>query len=180
MGEGAFGATGLIGLHGLFYGTLAWVFAPVPLAAAVLGLLLIAVSVVDIRRFEIPDSFSALLVATGALHLWVAGLPGPGHVVAGLGFAALLYGVGVFYLRFRGHPGLGFGDVKLAAGLGLWLGIEGSVWALLAASLSGIAVLLVLAVLRQDMVQRLSASGVAFGPFLCLSAWAIWLQGSAV
>lgn len=180
MGESKGSATALLLLHAAVYAGLAWVYAPLPLVGVVLALLLIAISVVDIQRFEIPDLASALLIATGGVAVWHLAAPWEEHAIAALAFPALLYVVGVAYLRLRGQPGLGFGDVKLAAGLGLWLGPQGSVWALLAASLSGIVALLVIARLRGTDAEGLMASGVAFGPFLCLSAWAVWLQGNAL
>lgn len=169
----------LVALHGVVYGTALVAFWPAASLVA-LGLcsVLVAISVVDIRRFEIPDILSLILVLSGAALL--IGEPNVERlyaVAAGVAFPALLYLVGRLYMRARGHPGLGLGDVKLAAGLGLWLGIEGSVWTLLAASLSGIATLLVFAALRRVSVDALAGSGVAFGPFLCLSAWVIWLNG---
>ena len=179
IGKEAGGATLLIALHVVIYGTLALAFWPVLAMALVFAILLIAISVADIQRFEIPDLFSALLAVTGLLAI-----AGHGNwadrVIAGIAFPALFYLVGVLYMRLRGQPGLGLGDVKLAAGLGLWLGVELSVWTLLAASLAGIATLLILALCRRSTITALTGSGVAFGPFLCLSAWAIWLQGSAV
>jgi leader peptidase (prepilin peptidase)/N-methyltransferase len=170
----------LVGLHLIVYGALAAAYAPVSAVAIVLAVLLVVISIVDIQRFEIPDLLSALLVLTGVLGLWL--LPGArlDHVIAGVVFPAILYLVGVLYLRMRGQPGLGLGDVKLAAGLGVWLGVEGAVWTLLAASLSGIAALVVISLCRKTSLSDLQASGIAFGPFLCLSGWAIWLQGNVV
>ncbi len=169
----------LLPLHAVVYAGLAVIFWPQPMVALVLAVLLVGISVADIQRFEIPDSFSALLVATGVVQLVLTGANRLDHAVAFFAFPTVLYLVGVVYLRMRGQPGLGLGDVKLAAGLGLWLGVQGSVWTLLAASLSGIATLLAIHSLRRRSAEDLIGSGVAFGPFLCLSAWAIWLQGNA-
>jgi leader peptidase (prepilin peptidase)/N-methyltransferase len=51
--------------------------------------------------------------------------------------ASFLYGVGVIYLRWRGVEGMGFGDVKLMAMLGSFLGLRLTVFTLAAASLAG-------------------------------------------
>ena len=51
--------------------------------------------------------------------------------------ASFLYGVGVIYLRWRGVEGMGFGDVKLMAMLGSFLGLRLTVFTMAAASLAG-------------------------------------------
>src|SRR5207248_5527725 len=51
--------------------------------------------------------------------------------------ASFLYGVGVIYLRWRGVEGMGFGDVKLMAMLGAFLGLRLTILTIAAASITG-------------------------------------------
>ncbi len=51
--------------------------------------------------------------------------------------ASFIYGAGAIYLRWRGTEGMGFGDVKLMAMVGAFLGIKLTVLTIFAASLSG-------------------------------------------
>lgn len=51
--------------------------------------------------------------------------------------AAFIYGAGAFYLRWRGAEGMGFGDVKLMAMVGAFLGIKLTVLTIFAASIAG-------------------------------------------
>ncbi len=51
--------------------------------------------------------------------------------------ASFLYGVGVIYLRWRGVEGMGFGDVKLIAMLGSFLGLRLTILTMAAASIAG-------------------------------------------
>jgi leader peptidase (prepilin peptidase)/N-methyltransferase len=51
--------------------------------------------------------------------------------------ASFIYGVGAIYLRARGIEGMGFGDVKLMAMVGAFLGVKLTVLTLFGASLSG-------------------------------------------
>ena len=51
--------------------------------------------------------------------------------------ASFLYGVGVIYLRWRGVEGMGFGDVKLMAMLGSFLGLRLTVFTMATASIAG-------------------------------------------
>ena len=55
---------------------------------------------------------------------------------AGVG-ASFIYGAGAIYLRWRGTEGMGFGDVKLMAMVGAFLGIKLTVLTIFTASLAG-------------------------------------------
>jgi leader peptidase (prepilin peptidase) / N-methyltransferase len=51
--------------------------------------------------------------------------------------ASFIYGAGAMYLRWRGIEGMGFGDVKLMAMVGAFLGIKLTVFTIFTASLAG-------------------------------------------
>ena len=51
--------------------------------------------------------------------------------------AAFIYGAGAIYLRWRGAEGMGFGDVKLMAMVGAFLGMKLTILTIFAASLAG-------------------------------------------
>jgi leader peptidase (prepilin peptidase) / N-methyltransferase len=51
--------------------------------------------------------------------------------------ASFIYGAGAVYLRWRGAEGMGFGDVKLMATVGAFLGIKLTVFTIFTASLTG-------------------------------------------
>ena len=50
----------------------------------------------------------------------------------------LIYGINVLYHLWRGRDGMGFGDVKLMAMLGVWLGPESLLPILFVASMPGV------------------------------------------
>jgi leader peptidase (prepilin peptidase)/N-methyltransferase len=51
--------------------------------------------------------------------------------------ASFIYGAGAIYLRWRGTEGMGFGDVKLMAMVGAFLGVKLTVLTIFTASLTG-------------------------------------------
>ena len=51
--------------------------------------------------------------------------------------ASFIYGVGAIYLRWRGAEGMGFGDVKLMAMVGAFLGVKLTVLTIFSASITG-------------------------------------------
>jgi len=53
--------------------------------------------------------------------------------------ASFLYGIGAAYFRWRGVEGMGFGDVKLMAMMGAFLGLRLTILTMMTASLAGSA-----------------------------------------
>ena len=90
-----------------------------PVQAGLFILLLLAVSVCDIRSREIPDSLQLGIAALIFLHVQ------PGNLLGVLG--ALPYLVVVLF--FGDIRGIGGGDIKLAAATGAVLGLAASLTA---------------------------------------------------
>ena len=84
---------------------------------------------------------------------------------AGVG-AAFIYGAGAIYLRWRGSEGMGFGDVKLMAMVGAFLGVKLTVLTIFTASVAGsifgiATVMIVWMKRRQRFMKRLADASVA-------------------
>ena len=129
-----------------------------------------ALAVIDARTKRLPNRIMFPLYGFGAVGLTLASAVGhewPRLVIA-LASAALLYGL--FWLFWFFGP-MGFGDVKLAGVLGLFLGwvslpavLTGLLLGMLAAAFTGIAL----------MVARKAdrKTEIAYGPFLIAGSWA--------
>jgi leader peptidase (prepilin peptidase)/N-methyltransferase len=122
--------------------------------------ILLAITLTDLERRIIPNK---ILFVGAALAVAIAAVGDPGslpeRVIAAAGAGGLLFLVALAYPR-----GMGLGDVKLAAVMGLFLGRDVAVAilvALLAGSLLGLAM-----IARHGASARKQA--IPFGPFLAL------------
>ena len=99
-----------------------------------LGLIFsLLVPVNDMASQFLPEVLNLPLSADFASHLFsfLDSLLG-----AALG-ASFIYGAGAIYLRWRGMEGMGFGDVKLMAMIGAFLGMKLTIFTIFTASLAG-------------------------------------------
>ncbi len=156
----------------------AWLAMPAQLVVAtcVFGWLLLALTAIDIRVRRLPDLLTAALALAG---LATAALANPNrlpeHVLgAAAGYLAFV-AIELLYRRLRHRDGLGRGDAKMLGGIGAWIGPAGLPTCVLVAALAAIVSVLTLAALRGRRVG--ADSSVAFGPFLALGGWAVWLYG---
>ena len=81
--------------------------------------------------------------------------------------AGALWLIGELYFRIRGREGLGFGDVKMMLMLGSFTGLEGSLLALIAGSVAGSLVGIVLLAMRG---RSAATHELPFGSFLAAGA----------
>jgi len=120
---------------------------------------------IDAQTHLLPDMLTLPLLWAGLLFHWSGGWVELDDAVAG---AAAGYGLlWLIWAAFRGcsgRDGIGFGDLKLAAANGAWLGVEGLPWALLVASLAACVAALYGRV--SGRLKRFEA--LAFGPYLAI------------
>jgi leader peptidase (prepilin peptidase)/N-methyltransferase len=170
-------------LTGLLSALVAWRFGfgwPT-LAALVLTWFLVALAVIDIDHQLLPDSLTLPLMWIGlVLSLFVpatGGVPVPVDPRASLIGAAAgylsLWGVYHLFRALTAKEGMGYGDFKLLAALGAWLGWQMLLPTVLLAAAVGALVGIVLIVAR----GRSSAVPIAFGPFLAAAGWLMLLYG---
>jgi leader peptidase (prepilin peptidase) / N-methyltransferase len=148
-----------------------------------LGLVMLAIAIVDYRRFIIPDQLSVAAFVLGLLHAVVLEPDGPLTAIAvaasrGAVLALIFLGIRVAYQRIRGREGVGLGDVKLAGVAGIWLD-----WPILpiAVEIAACAALSVY-LLRQFVLRRPieSTARLPFGLFFAPAIWIGWVLGTAL
>lgn len=149
-----------------------WRFGVTPhgVALVLFGVIALAVTGFDFAHRRIPNEWSAAIAGLGLIDAVVMDRAVEA-LATGIGGALLLFAFGRLYGMIRGREGVGFGDVKLVVGLGLWLGPQGLIWCFLIASLATAVIGGLVLVLRG------LADDPPFGPALLLVTLALLLAG---
>jgi leader peptidase (prepilin peptidase)/N-methyltransferase len=97
---------------------------------------LVGIVYYDGRYQIIPDVLTAAVAISAGLTLW-QDQQWMAHLLGAVICGGLMALVAWVWKRTKGLDGLGFGDVKLMAALGLLLGPERGMWVLSSAALAG-------------------------------------------
>lgn len=144
-------------LTGALFAGVALLGLPPIYTAKLLVLMAILVTLIftDLEERFLPDVFTLGGAAVGLVFAWFAPLQNGAFifffkarwgesaaslaeaVFASAFLSGLLYLLGELYYWIRKHEGLGLGDVKMLATLGAFLGLQGALFSLAAASLLG-------------------------------------------
>lgn len=181
-------------LTGVASALVAWRYGFTPFmgAALVLTWYLIALTFIDVDHQLLPDSLTLPLLWIGLLVALTIGAaaPGSGDALAA-GFAPLpvplrtsvigavagylsLWSVYHLFRLLTGKEGMGYGDFKLLAALGAWLGWK----MLLPIVLSAAAVGAITGVALIALRGRDRGVPIAFGPFLAAAGYLMLLFGN--
>jgi leader peptidase (prepilin peptidase)/N-methyltransferase len=154
------------------------------LMAIVLTLFLVPITMIDFDRCLIPDAIVLPLLWIGlGMSLWN---PQPGADVlfiapsdAIIGAIAGYLSLWSFYWLFKiatGKEGMGYGDFKLLAALGAWLGYQHLFTIIIMSAVVGAVLGVALIVFR----GRDHQVPMPFGPFLASAGWLSMLWGDAI
>ena len=131
-------------------------------AAGVFVLMLAALSWVDIKQGLLPDALTLSLMWAGLLINSQVVFTSTADSIYGAAVGyGLLWTANQIYRWRAGHDGMGYGDFKLMAALGAWLGVEAVPWVLIGACGLGALAALVCRC-RGAAIERV----LPFGPFL--------------
>lgn len=141
---------------------------------AILAGLLLALSIIDLKTFRLPNVLTLALIGTGLIEAWIyyGGLNDRiwggftnRLIGAGLGYSFFVT-IEVLFKKVRGVDGLGRGDAKLLAGGGAWCGWMALPFIVLIGSFMGLVAALFPSIRKQGRIP--------FGPFLALGIISVW------
>lgn len=139
---------------------------------------LLILTFIDLKTFFLPDLITLPLIALGLLQAYALG-DQHGLKLSIFG-AACGYGslwlVNTLFRLLRGKEGMGYGDFKLFAALGAWLGPFLLPLVIVIAASFGI----VFALLRAAIVRENLSQPFPFGPALALGGYVCWLYGADI
>ncbi len=166
-------------LSGALAGYIAWRYG---LSAALLGALLftwamIALAFIDLDTFYLPDSITLPLLWAGLLFNAGATFTDLHSAVIGAaaGYVALWAVFWLFKLA-TGKDGMGYGDFKLLAAIGAWLGWKMLPLTILASSLVGAVVGIGMIVFAKHAREK----PIPFGPYLAAAGLIAMFWGERI
>jgi len=144
------------------------------LAALFLTWCLIAASGIDIGHKLLPDTITLPLLWLGILlSLFNVFVSLETSVIGAMAGYMSLWSVFILFKMVTGKEGMGYGDFKLLAMLGAWLGWKPLLVVILTSSAVGAAVGITLIVLKKT--ER--STQIPFGPYLAAAGWMTLLWG---
>ncbi len=152
-------------------------FSPLMLSTLLLTWVLIALTMIDVDHQLLPDTLTLPL-------LWLGLIVNSFGLITDLQSAfwgavagyLLLWGVYWLFKLVTGKEGMGYGDFKLLAALGAWMGWQMLPLIVILSSLVGAVLGIGLVLLKgRDHQQPLP-----FGPFLAIAGWIALLWGPGI
>ncbi len=147
------------------------------LAALFLTWTLIALTVIDIHQQLLPDNLTLPLMWLGIL-LSVFGVftSLQSSVIGAIAGYLILWSVFQAFRILTGKEGMGFGDFKLLAALGAWLGWELLPQVILVSSVVGATFGVLMLITGKSSMQN----KIPFGPYLAFAGWIALIWGDTL
>lgn len=149
-------------------------------SAVLLGALLftwalLALTMIDFDTMLLPDSITLPLLWLGLVfNLFDVFVPLADAVIGAMAGYLSLWTVYWLFKLATGKEGMGFGDFKLLAALGAWLGWQSLPMIILLSSFVGA----VLGLLLMWMQKRGKDIPMPFGPYLAIAGWIAMIWGA--
>jgi leader peptidase (prepilin peptidase)/N-methyltransferase len=163
-------------LTGVLIATLAWHFGPTWqfFYASILTFVLVALTGVDLDEMLLPDQLTLPILWLGLIISLKGIYASPQDAIIGAAAGYLsLWSVFWLFKLVTGKEGMGYGDFKLLAVFGAWLGWQMLPLIILLSSLVGAVV-----GITMIMAKRLSKGNpIPFGPYIALAGWIALVWG---
>ncbi|MBL0570723.1 A24 family peptidase [Aeromonas hydrophila subsp. hydrophila] len=147
------------------------------LAALLLTWVLVALTFIDLDKMLLPDQLTLPLLWGGLLFNLTGGfVPLTDAVIGAMAGYLVLWSLYWAFKLLTGKEGMGYGDFKLLAALGAWLGWQAQPIVLLLSSLVGAFIGIGLILLRNHHQNK----PIPFGPYLAIAGWIALLWGDTI
>src|SRR5210317_776488 len=164
---------------GLLTLSLAWYFAlsPALLGAVIFTWALVTLTMIDVDHKLLPDDITLPLLWLGLLfNIGGTYVSLADAVIGAMAGYLILWSVYWLFKLTTGKEGMGYGDFKLLAALGAWLGWQSLPVIILLSSLVGAVCGIALMVIK----RRGKEIPIPFGPYLAMAGWIALLWGEAL
>ncbi|MGH8447552.1 MAG: prepilin peptidase [Solimonas sp.] len=162
---------------GLLAAACAWRFGygPQLLAALALSWTLLALAVIDLRTQLLPDDLTQPLLWLGLLLALVPVFADlPSALIGAVAGYLSLWSIYWLFKLVTGKEGMGYGDFKLLAALGAWLGWQALPSIVLLSSVVGAVVGIGLVI----FARHGRSVPIPFGPYLAAAGWLALMFGA--
>lgn len=147
------------------------------LAALLLTWVLVALTFIDLDKMLLPDQLTLPLLWGGLLFNLASGfVPLADAVIGAMAGYLVLWSLYWAFKLLTGKEGMGYGDFKLLAALGAWLGWQALPIILLLSSLVGAVIGISLIALQKHHQGK----PIPFGPYLAIAGWIALLWGDTI
>jgi leader peptidase (prepilin peptidase)/N-methyltransferase len=147
------------------------------LAALLLTWVLVVLTFIDLDKMLLPDQLTLPLLWGGLLFNLAGGFaPLADAVIGAMAGYLVLWSLYWAFKLLTGKEGMGYGDFKLLAALGAWLGWQALPIVLLLSSLVGAFIGIGLILLRNHHQNK----PIPFGPYLAIAGWIALLWGDTI
>lgn len=157
------------------FAAIAWFNPPGATALALMAFAasLLVLALIDLDTYLLPDNITLPLLWAGLLfNLFAQHVPLESAVSAAATGYLVLWLIYQLFKLATGKEGMGYGDFKLLAAIGAWLGLTSLFSIVLFASVSGIVFGLAIQTIR----GKKRTDAFPFGPCLVMGAFA-WMAG---
>lgn len=138
---------------------------------------LISLALIDFHTTLLPDSITLPLLWLGLLiSLVPVFVEAPDAIVGAAAGYMILWLVFQAFKLVTGKEGMGFGDFKLLAALGAWLGWAKLPLIILLSSLTGA----VIGIMMMALFKHKRSEPIPFGPYLAIAGWIALMWGDQI
>jgi leader peptidase (prepilin peptidase)/N-methyltransferase len=151
-----------------------WGATPMLVAALILVSFLLCLTFIDLDTQLLPDNLTLPLLWLGLIASVILTPNSLADKVLGVVFGYLsLWSVNYGFRILTGKEGMGYGDFKLLAALGAWIGLGLLPVVILFSSLLGLLSSLIL-------IRQTRGEPIPFGPYLAMSGWLTFCYGETI